>query len=84
MRNKKTDDFAITLWDGMNIFLSVATLLTTIIFTILLVLSFVKKIGSSEQSFIIGLCGVFASLASAFFIAWIMRIYDLIKKENRN
>lgn len=83
MRNKITDNFAITLWDDMNIFLFVATLLTTIIFTILLVLSFVKKIGSSEQSFILGLCGVFASLASAFFIAWIMRIYDIIKKREQ-
>lgn len=83
MKKKELKEFTITLWDGMNIFLFITTTVTTIIFIILFILSITMKTGTSEQSFVLGMCGVFASLASAFFIAWIMRMYDLIKKREQ-
>lgn len=83
MKKIETKNFTTTLWDGMNIFLFIATILTTITFILLFVLSFVMKIGSSEHGLVLGMCGVFASLASAFFIAWVMRVYDLRKKQEQ-
>ena len=78
--NNKPKEFAVTVWDNMNISLAIATAITTIIFIVLFILCFVEKIGTDCHGMILGMCGVFASLASAFAIAWVMRFYDLIKK----
>lgn len=83
MNKKELKDFTITLWDSMNVFLFIATTVTTVIFIILFVCSLTMQMGSPEQSFSLGLCGVFASLASAFFIAWIMRVYDLNQRKKQ-
>lgn len=76
-------NFSITIWDKMNIFLGVATAVTMLVFIILFVLCFIAKIGTNFHKMILGMCGVFASIASAFFIAWIMRMYDITKKQEQ-
>ena len=78
--NDASKEFAVTVWDKMNFSLAIATAITTIIFIVLFILCFVDKLGEDCHSMILGMCGVFASLASAFAIAWVMRFYDLIKK----
>lgn len=78
--NDASKEFAVTVWDKMNTNLAIATAITTIIFIVLFILCFVDKLGEDCHSMILGMCGVFASLASAFAIAWVMRFYDLIKK----
>lgn len=83
MNNKHNKNFTVTIWDGMNIFLAIATAITTIIFIILFVLCFMEDIGTPKHGFILGMCGVFASLASAFFIAWVMRVYDIKHKKDQ-
>ena len=80
---KEDETFATEIWDKMNIYLGIAMALTTIIFIVLFIFSFVKSAGTTEHSFILGMCGVFASLASAFFIAWVMRVYDLNNKRKQ-
>lgn len=83
MNQKVSNKFAIAVWDKMNIFLAVATAVTTIVFITLFILSFMKTLGASEQGFALGMCGVFASLSSAFFIAWVMRMYDRSKRKEQ-
>ncbi len=75
--------FAVNVWDKMNLFLFVSTILSTIVFLVLFVWCFHCQLGSPTQSLILGMCGVFASLASAFFIAWIIRYFDLKKKQEQ-
>ena len=81
MCKKHKKNFTVTGWDGMNKFLSAATAVTAIVFIILFILCFTGGVGTAKHGFILGMCGVFASLASAFFIAWIMRLYDLSHKK---
>ena len=81
MDKKQKKNFTITVWDGMNKFLAAATAVTTIIFTILFIFCFTEDVSTSKHGFVLGMCGVFASLASAFFIAWIMRVYDISHKK---
>lgn len=81
MDKNQKKNFTVTVWDGMNMFLAAATAVTTIIFIILFILCFTEDVSTSKHGFILGMCGVFASLASAFFIAWIMRLYDLSHKK---
>lgn len=69
--NDASKEFAVTVWDKMNISLAIATAVTTIIFIVLFILCFVEKLGEDCHSMILGMCGVFASLASAFAIAWV-------------
>ena len=83
MDKKQKKNFTVTVWDRMNKFLAVATILTTMIFIILFILCCIKDIGTPKHGFILGMCGVFASLASAFFIAWIIRIYDIKHKKEQ-
>lgn len=64
-------------------FLFIATIITTSIFLFLFAACFFIEIGSSFHSMVLGMCGVFASLGSAFFIAWIVRFHDLKKKQNQ-
>ena len=78
--NDASKEFAVTVWDKMNTSLAIATAITTIIFIVLFIFCFVHKLGEDCHSMFLGMCGVFASLASAFAIAWVMRFYDLIKK----
>lgn len=68
------------IWDGINIAFVIATIITTGIFAALFILCFAIPIGSQANSFILGMCGVFASLASAFFIAFIVRYRDMKEK----
>lgn len=83
MDKNQKKKFTVTVWDGMNKFLAVATAVITIIFLILFILCFTENIGTGKHGFILGMCGVFASLASAFFIAWIMRVYDMKRKKDQ-
>ena len=69
MKKKQNINFTVTIWDGMNIFLAVATAVTTLIFIILFVICFGEDLGTPKHGFFLGMCGVFARLASAFFIA---------------
>lgn len=68
------------IWDGINIAFVIATTITTCIFAALFILCFIVPIDSQANSFILGMCGVFASLASAFFIAFIVRYRDMKEK----
>lgn len=81
IEEKHNKNFTVTIWDKMNIFLAIATAVTTITFIMLFIFCFTETVGTPKHGFILGMCGVFASLASAFFIAWIMRLYDLLHKE---
>ena len=83
MNKNQKKKFTVTVWDGMNKFLASATAITMIVFIILFVLCFTETIGTDKHGFILGMCGVFASLASAFFIAWIMRVYDIKRKKDQ-
>lgn len=83
MKNKTLNKFSANTWDKMNVFLFVSTLITTIAFLILLVACFLMKVGTDSHGMVLGLCGVFASLASAFFVAWIVRFYDSKKKKEQ-
>ena len=81
--NDASKEFTVTVWDKMNVSLAVATAITTTIFVVLFVLCFIEKLGTDSHGMILGMCGVFASLASAFAIAWVMRFYDLMKKREQ-
>lgn len=83
MDKNQKKKFTVTVWDGMNKFLAAATSITMIVFIILFVLCFAETLGTDKHGFILGMCGVFASLASAFFIAWIMRVYDIKRKKDQ-
>ena len=83
MDKNQKKKFTVTVWDGMNMFLAAATAITMIVFIILFVLCFTETLGTDKHGFILGMCGVFASLASAFFIAWIMRVYDIKRKKDQ-
>ena len=75
--------FALKIWDWLNIVLTVATSLTSIIFIILFILCFATPVTDESYGMIIGMCGVFASLASAFFIAVFIRLHDMNKKSQQ-
>jgi len=83
MKNESLKQFSVNTWDKMNLFLFISTLITTVAFLILFGACFLMKIGSDCHGMVLGMCGVFASLASAFFIAWIVRFYDLRKKKEQ-
>lgn len=69
------------IWDKTNITLCVLACIFTIGFIALLIASIVAKTEKDNYSFLIGLCGIVASLASAVFIAVAMRIIDMSKLE---
>ena len=81
-KNKRTK-VIVTVCDRMNKFLATATTVTTAIFIILFILCFTHDVGTAKHGFILGMCGIFASLASAFFIAWIMRVYDIKRQKDK-
>ena len=83
MKDKILNKFSANTWDKMNIYLFVSTLITTITFLILFGACFLIKLGTDKHGMVLGLCGVFASLASAFFIAWIVRFFDFKKKKEQ-
>ena len=65
--------------DNTNVFFMIATLISTVAFVVFLFLSFILK--DNAQTLILGLCGVFASFSSAFFIAVFIRVLDMRKKQ---
>ena len=71
------------IWDKMNIFLTTITAITTIIFIVLFIMSFVVPTNHQAHGMILGMCGVFASLASAFFIAVFMRIFEMCNAKKK-
>ena len=71
------------VWDGINIFLGIATFITSITFITLFVMCFIVTVDKEIYGTIIGMCGVFASLASAFFIAVFVRYFDLKRKSQQ-
>lgn len=71
------------VWDDINIFLGIATLITSIAFIALFVMCFIVPADKEIYGTIIGMCGVFASLASAFFIAVFVRYFDLKRKSQQ-
>lgn len=81
-KNKRTK-FIVTVCDRMNKFLATASTVTTAIFIILFILCFTHDVGTAKHGFILGMCGIFASLASAFFIARIMRVYDIKRQKDK-
>lgn len=83
MKDKLLNQFSLNTWDKMNVFLFISTIITTVAFLILFGTCFLMKKGTDCHGMILGLCGVFASLASAFFIAWVVRFYDLKKKQEQ-
>lgn len=78
----KKKDFTSPIWDIANVVFSIIAAITTIIFCRFFVLSFTIENTSPAHSFALGMCGVFASLASAFFIAVFIRVLDMKKKRN--
>ena len=68
MKDKILNKFSANTWDKMNIYLFVSTLITTITFLILFGACFLIKLGTDKHGMVLGLCGVFASLASAFLL----------------
>lgn len=83
MCKKNNESFTTTIWDRMNKFFAVITSVTTIVFIIFFVLCIKKDISTEKQSFFLSMCSIFVSLASAFFIAWITRLYELKHKKIR-
>ena len=75
--------FTTNIWDNINIFLTISTAITTLVFCILFVLCFTTPVNNTFYGLITGMCGVFASLASAFFIAVFMRFHDMNKKKEQ-
>ena len=75
----KKNEYISPMWDKMNVFLTITTVVTSIIFIVLFGLCFILPVEHPSHSIVLGMCGVFASLASAFFIAVFMRIYELHK-----
>ncbi|MBR5496663.1 MAG: hypothetical protein IKV76_01625 [Clostridia bacterium] len=71
------------VWDGINIFFGIATFITSIVFIALFVMCFIVPVNKDIYGTIIGMCGVFASLASAFFIAVFVRYFDLKRKSRQ-
>lgn len=76
----KENKYISSVWDGINIFFSIATIFTSATFIILFVLCFTVSVKHDAYGTIIGMCGVFASLASAFFIAVFIRYFEMKKK----
>lgn len=81
MDKKVFRKYTISVWDKLNIGLLIATLITSLIFIVLFILCFEIEQSNLLHSFILGMCGVFASLASAFFIAFYTRMYELKEKK---
>ena len=77
----KKKDFVSPVWDKTNIWFTLITVVTVAIFAVLMILSFVMTRNSDAHSLVLGMCGVFASLASAFFIAVFIRVLDMKKKQ---
>ena len=76
----KNNKFITNIWDGMNICLTIISAITTLLFVVFFVLCFTTPQDSVSYGMITGMCGVFASLWSAFFIALFMRFYEMNKK----
>lgn len=74
--------YVIPVWDGLNIVFCILAVLKTIVFLILFILSCFNFKDENLRSVILGFCGVFASLSSAFFIAFFVRWHDLKKKQS--
>lgn len=74
--------YVIPVWDGLNIVFCILTVLTTIVFLILFILSCFNFKDENLRSVILSFCGGFASLSSAFFIAFFVRWHDLKKKQS--
>lgn len=83
MDKKIPKQFVLKIWDKMNVLLFVATVINVLPFLILFVACFIIQIGSDLHGMVLGMCGVFASLSSAFFLAWIIRFYDMKKKQEQ-
>ena len=66
MKDKSSNKFSVNVWDKMNVFLFISTIITTSAFLISFGACFLIKIGTDCHGMILGMCGVFASLASAF------------------
>ena len=82
-KNMKTNNYISPIWDKLNISLTIVTVITTAIFLAFFTLSLVYYGNDPSHGFVLGMCGVFASLASAFFIAVFMRIFDIHKQRQR-
>ena len=74
----KRQEFKTKIWDGITIFLFVLTILCSII-SIIMLLS-ICNYNDSQDSMRQTNYSLFYSLACTFFIAWIMRFYELKKK----
>lgn len=72
------------IWDKTNITLGILSCVFIIGFILLLIASIVVKGEKDNYSLLIGICGIFASLASAVFIAVAMRMIDMSKIEKLN
>lgn len=79
----KTNTYISPIWDKLNIALTIVTVITTVIFFAFFALSLIYYGNDPSNGFILGMCGVFASLASAFFIAVFMRIFEILKQRQR-
>lgn len=77
----KKKEFVSPVWDKTNIWFTLITVVTVAIFAVLMILSFVMTRNSDAHGLVLGMCGVFASLASAFFIAVFIRVLDMKKKQ---
>lgn len=73
--NKK---FSICIWDKLNVIFLLFSIVTFIPFVIFLTLSFIN----TENSFALGMGGIFASLFSAFLISIVVRVVDFKKKKD--
>ena len=66
MDNEALKRYSLNVWYKMNCFLLVTTIIFTIIFFALFIACFIKRIPDDFHNFILEMCGVFASLSSAF------------------
>ena len=82
-KSMKSNNYISPIWDKLNISLTIVTVITTVIFLAFFALSFIYRGNDPSNGFVLGMCGVFASLASAFFIAVFMRIFEIHKQRQR-
>lgn len=77
MDKKVLKQYSVNIWDKMNCFLFATTIAFVIVFLALFIACFIKRIPDDCHNTVLGMCGIFASLSSAFFIAWYVRFYEL-------
>ncbi|MBR2277634.1 MAG: hypothetical protein IJ872_00320 [Eubacterium sp.] len=77
MDKKVLKQYSVNIWDKTNWFLFVTTIALVMLFLALFIACFIKRIPNDCHNTILGMCGIFASLSSAFFIAWYVRFYEL-------